>query len=387
MSAPLLARQRFHRQPFIDYQLLRAHALGTLPLEAAQRGAARVSRPEHVPVVFGALADEAEGSGRFAEAVGFARVAEFFSPRPSALQEAAYERYLRLWDRSFGEGVERLEVRYDGGTLPTLRRRAHGPKRGTVVAFGGFDSLIEEFDPIWRGLAESGLDVVAFDGPGQGGARTRFGLPHTHDWERPVAAVADHLGLTRFAVLGLSMGGYWAVRAAAFEPRVAAAVAWSPVYDWLARIPRPLAHLVRRMVTWRRFMNASLRARMRLVPIVRHVVSQATWMSCGSEPVDAVRWLLGMHAEHIGSERVRVPVLLMVGERDRFQPPALGDLQARALTAAEVTVRRFTAVEGAAGHMQFGNLELAIGELSEWLREQFVDRADRSGAIEHELVA
>ena len=116
-------------------------------------------------------------------------------------------------------------------------------------------------------------------------------------------------------------------------------------------------------------MNASVRARMRLFPILRHVVAQANWMSGGSEPVDAVRWLLGMRAGHVASERVRVPALLMVGERDRFQPPVLGDLQARALVNSEVTVRRFTAAEGAADHMQLGNLELAIEVLSTWLQQ------------------
>lgn len=64
-----------------------------------------------------------------------------------------------------------------------------GARRGTVLLFGGFDSLIEEFFVVWRILADAGLDVVAFEGPGQGGARTRHGLCFEHDWERPVRAV------------------------------------------------------------------------------------------------------------------------------------------------------------------------------------------------------
>lgn len=385
MSTARRPRPPFHRERFVDYQLFRAHALGTLPLEAAQRGAARVRRPEQIPEAFAPLADEAERSGRLAEAVGFARIAEFYTPRPSPAQEVAYERYVALWQRAFGDGVERLEVPYEGGVLPAIRRRARGPRHGTVVAFGGFDSIVEEFDPIWRGVCAAGFDVVAFDGPGQGGARTRSGIVHTHDWERPVAAVADHLGLARFALVGLSMGGYWAIRAAAFEPRVAAVVSWSPVYDWTARLPRPVAGLVRRSATWRGFMNASVRTRMRLFPVIRHVVTQANWMSGGSEPVDAVRWLLGMRAEHVASERVRAPALLMVGERDRFQPPVLADHQARALTSAEVTVRRFTADEDAAGHMQLGNLELATRVLTDWLRQRLESEAAQG--VAHSSVA
>lgn len=387
------------RDPFVAYQLERAHALGTLSDDAAARVVAAAPRAADVHraavALADALADALEAEGRGADAVGAARLAEFFAERPGPAQERAYARYRSLWGAAFGAGVERLEVPYAGGALPVLRYRAAaegaavdgvaadgvaadgvaagdgpaaGAPRGTVVAFGGFDSLVEEFHPIWRGLADAGFDVVAFDGPGQGGARTVHGLVHTHDWERPVAAVLDHLGLDRVALLGMSMGGHWAVRAAAHEPRVAAVVAWSPVFDWLARFPRPVAGFVRWMAARRGFMNASVRLRARAFPVLGHVVGQALWLSGGREPVDAVDWLLGMNAAHVASERVRVPTLLVVGARDRFQPPALGRLQAAALTAAPVTTRVFTEAEGAAGHCQMGNLPLATREVAAWLQ-------------------
>ncbi len=367
-----------HRNAFLAYQLERAHGLGTLSADVAEAGAARVRRAEDVPAVFGALASEAERDRRWRDAVGCARLAEFFSRRPSQAQVTAYERYVSLWDRSFGrEGVTRHDVPYEGGFLPALRYPAQGRRRGNVVGFGGFDSVIEEFDAIWRALAEAGYDVVAFDGPGQGGARTRHGLAHTHDWERPVAAACDHFGLDRVTIVGISMGGYWAIRAAAHEPRVAAVVAWPPVFDWLAALPRPVAGFVRRMGTWRRFMNVTVALRMRLIPVLRHVVGQANWLSRTHEPVDAVAWLLGMNAKHVGSEEVRVPVLLFVGERDRFQPPALAAKQAQALRAApSVTVRTFTSAEGAAGHCQLGNLPLATAELVRWLEDHAAQRPD-----------
>ncbi len=357
-----------HPDPFATYQLERAHALGTLSDDAAARLVAAAPRAGDVHRAATALADALEAEGNTADAVGAARLAEFFAARPGPEQEAAYARYLALWSATFGADVERLDVPYADGALPALRYRAAGEAHTTVLAFGGFDSLIHEFHPIWRGLADAGFDVVAFDGPGQGGARTLHGLVHTHDWERPVAAVLDHLGLDRVALLGMSMGGYWAVRAAAYEPRVAALVSWSPVYDWLARFPRPFGAFVRQMATWRRFMNWSVRLRARAFPILGHVVRQALWLSGGREPVQAVDWMLGMNAAHVGSERVRVPTLLVVGERDRFQPPALGRLQAAALTGAPVTTRVFTEAEGAAGHCQMGNLPLAIGEVAAWLQ-------------------
>ena len=68
--------------------------------------------------------------------------------------------------------------------LPTCFRAAEPAVRGTVLLHGGFDSLIEEFDAIWQRMAAAGFNVIAFQGPGQGGARTVGGLTFDHDWEK-----------------------------------------------------------------------------------------------------------------------------------------------------------------------------------------------------------
>src|SRR5919108_126683 len=105
---------------------------------------------------------------------------------------------------------------------------AASPRRGAVLIHGGFDSLIEEFVAIWQRIAAAGFDVIAFDGPGQGGARALAGLTFDHDWEQPVGAVLDYFGVASATLVGISMGGYWALRAAAFEPRVERVVSGPP---------------------------------------------------------------------------------------------------------------------------------------------------------------
>ena len=122
--------------------------------------------------------------------------------------------------------------------LPAYRIAAIGRQpRGAVLVHGGFDSLIEEFFAIWQRIAAAGFDVIAFDGPGQGGARALGGLTFDHDWEKPVGAVLDHFELDSAGLVGISMGGYWALRAAGREPRIDRVVSWPPVYDWLYRVP------------------------------------------------------------------------------------------------------------------------------------------------------
>ena len=122
------------------------------------------------------------------------------------------------------------------------------------------------------------------------------------------------------------------------------------------------------MVRFRRFMNWSIRLRMRLVPILDHAVKQAMYMVQKDEPMDAVRWLMGMNQEHISSGKVTQDVLLLGGEADSFQPPRLLHKQAAALTnARSVTTRIFTRAEHAHMHCQMGNLNLAMGVVTDWL--------------------
>ena len=146
------------------------------------------------------------------------------------------------------------------------------------------------------------------------------------------------------------MGGYWALRAAGREPRIAQVVAWPPVYDWLHRAHPVLRAPVRSMMQHRGFMGWSVRTRARLSPTLRVVVDQVLYLLDSDDPADVVDWFLGMNPEHLASERVTQDVLLMCGEHDSFQPPELTRAQAQALTAARsVTVRTFTAEPAADG--------------------------------------
>ncbi|WP_405785150.1 alpha/beta hydrolase family protein [Streptomyces sp. NBC_01378] len=87
------------------------------------------------------------------------------------------------------------------------------------------------------GALRRGYNVIAFDGPGQGSTVREQGLHFRPDWEAVVTPVVD-FALTvpeadtdRLALIGMSLGGYLAARAAAFEHRIAASVLYDGVYD------------------------------------------------------------------------------------------------------------------------------------------------------------
>lgn len=360
----------FHREKFYNYQLNRLYSLGFARKDEIEQAAGRISSREDYIREFKALAAKAENEGRIHGAAFYLRAVEFFVPHESEERLQTYKRFIELFDRGFAdEGITRHEVPYNAGFLPALEMQPDGMPLGTVLVFGGFDSLIEEFFAIWSTFARAGYRVIAFEGPGQGGARLLYGHLFDHDWEKPVGAVLDHFGIEQAALVGISMGGYWSLRAAAFEPRITAVVSWSPVYDWLEQVPGFTQSLIRWMVSFEGFMNATIRLRMRLFPVLDHAVKHAMALTGGDQPMDAVRWMLAMNRDHLNSERVTQDVLLVGGENDAFQPVKLLYKQKAALTnARSITPRIFTAEEHADQHCQMGNLNLVLDEIEDWLR-------------------
>ena len=377
MAAPALVPlpvgfHRFHRRPFLNYQLNRAHALGFADRRELIEAAGRLGTLADCVDVFEDLSRRADADGRGRHAAGYLRLATFFTPPRTADHAERYRRYRDLFDAAFADhGLHRERVPYGKAALPAYRLPARAvARRGAVLIHGGFDSLIEEFYAVWQRIALAGFDVIAFEGPGQGAARAVDGLLFDHDWEKPVGAVLDHFALESAGLIGISMGGYWALRAAGRESRIDRVVAWPPVYDWLRRLPSLLRGPTRAMLRRRSFMRWSVQTRARLIPTLGFVVDQVKYLIDSDDPYDVVTWFLGMNPQHLGSSRISQDVLLLCGDHDTFQPPVLTQAQATALTSARsVTTRAFTRAEGADRHCQIGNVGLACQVLTHWMTE------------------
>ena len=131
---------------------------------------------------------------------------------------------------------ERVEIPYQGKLLyGNLRRPAGVVQAPIVVMCMGLDSAKEEMDDYENRFLRRGLATLAFDGPGQGEAEYDF--PICPEYERPVKAVIDDLETRhdvdpgRIGIWGVSLGGYYAPRAACFEKRIKACVALSGAYQ------------------------------------------------------------------------------------------------------------------------------------------------------------
>jgi len=367
MDLPIGYR-KFHKQKFFNYQMNRLHSLGYSKGEEIEEAAKEISNSADYVRVFKKLAYKASADGRLQNAAFYLRSAEFFTAFDSADRLATYQEFQDIFYTAFAdENISRQTIAYQGGSLPAMELNPKG-KKGTILLFGGFDSLIEEFFVIWKYFATAGYRVIAFEGPGQGGALQLHGLHFDHDWEKPVGAVLDHFEIDEATLIGISMGGYWAIRAAAYEKRIRQVVSWPPVYDWMEQIPAFAQSMVFPLLKFEGFMNGNIRLRMRLAPILDHAIKQAMFMVGKEQPMDAVRWLLGMNKSHVSSDKVKQDVLLLGGESDSFQPVKLLHKQRKALTnARSVSSRIFTKAEHADMHCQMGNLNLALSEIENWL--------------------
>ena len=131
--------------------------------------------------------------------------------------------------------AEPVRIPYAGTFLPGYVRRPYGVAAPPVVLLiAGLDSTKEEFHTFTGLFLRRGVATLAVDGPGQG--EMEFDLPIEPDFEKPVGAVLDFLSSRtdldsgRVAAAGVSLGGYNAARAAAFEPRLTCAVAMGGPY-------------------------------------------------------------------------------------------------------------------------------------------------------------
>ncbi len=131
---------------------------------------------------------------------------------------------------------ERVRIPYEGKELFGILRKPAGiAKPPVAVMVMGLDSAKEETDAYEQPFLARGIATLAFDGPGQGEGEYDFAI--RGDYEHPVKAVFDwlegrnDLDTDRAALWGVSLGGYYASRAAAFEKRAKACIALAGPFD------------------------------------------------------------------------------------------------------------------------------------------------------------
>jgi dipeptidyl aminopeptidase/acylaminoacyl peptidase len=133
---------------------------------------------------------------------------------------------------------EYVRIPFAGKSFAGILRRPTGAQQNSpiVVMCMGLDSAKEEMESYETLFLARGMATLTFDGPGQG--ESEYDLPIRGDYEVAVKAVIDWLetrsgaDTDRIGLWGVSLGGYYAPRAAAFERRVKACIGLSGPYNF-----------------------------------------------------------------------------------------------------------------------------------------------------------
>ena len=287
-------------------------------------------------------------------------------------------RHQELWDKAaalLDPPAEPLAVPYEKTTLPGyfFRVDESNKSRPLLIFNSGSDGgMLSAWTLGIAPALERGYNVFVFHGPGQGTALLQQKLYSRPDWEKVVSPVIDYISmrreidLGRIALLGVSQGGYWAARAAAFESRIAACIADPGIWDvstaWTRLLSRSQLDLLAagQQEQFDRSLHLDLKSRPKAAAALVFRM-RPFGLTSPYEAFSAVQQY--KLAEVV--DRIRCPVLSTDPEGEQFWPGQSKQLY-DALQAPK-TLLKFTASEGADLHCEPKALGLRAQRIFDWL--------------------
>ncbi|MFH5823154.1 alpha/beta hydrolase family protein [Georgenia sp. AZ-5] len=278
-------------------------------------------------------------------------------------RKVAYRKMLDAVDAFIQHGAEpvtRVEIPFGDSAFPALFYRAPeaSEKTPVIVHVNGLDSTKEMIwgAPLRTELAKRGISMLIVDHPGVGEALRLRGLTAVPESETWAGACVDYL-LTRddvdpnrIGIVGWSLGGYYAPRAAAFEKRFALCVAWGANYNW--------GELQRR------------RADREGENPVPHYWEHVQWVWGKNDFESFMEFAPRISLEGV-VEHITVPFLVTHGSNDRQIPIEYAHAQYQnAANSPDRELHIFTPREGGIEHVGGDNMLPGASFIADWVADR-----------------
>jgi alpha-beta hydrolase superfamily lysophospholipase len=285
-------------------------------------------------------------------------------------------KYFRKAVKLLGIPTEHVQIPYGKTTLPGyfFRSPLAKDKAPVLIVHQGRDGWAIHCKYIADAAISRGYHCLLIDGPGQGEALRLQGLPFRPDWENVISPVVDYLikqrdvDPDRIGLMGLSMGGALAPRAAAYDKRIKVCVANPGVLCWTDIISGFLGQIDTRLTElWKSdpegFNNliASISTR---VPLVDWGIRDMMWKHGVQTPAELMVQMQEYSNKDIVS-KITCRMLVMDGAADEYSQ---GNDLVEAL-AGPKEYMFFEAGDPALQHCQVGAQASSSARLFDWLDE------------------
>lgn len=316
----------------------------------------------------------------YLRAHNYVRTAEFFLSPEDKRRLPSFQKGVDL----FYKGLDTLLVRYERIKIPYEGKQLNavyypGPagfeKKPLIVLVGGFDSTLEElYFVLVKSAFERGYGVLTYEGPGQGSAIRTQNLGFIPEWEKPTKIVIDaflskHSKPKEMILVGMSLGGYLAPRAAAFDDRFSGVVAYDVLYDFgeVAENTVPSFVLWLKKNRYDGLIEVLVSIKSAFSPSFAWGVKNGRWTLKTENARETLDAFSKYSLETVASQ-IKQDVLILAGTEDHFIPlKQVEDFKSKLTNAKSVTTVIYDKASGGAEHCQFGAQSLWHADFFDWM--------------------